>query len=102
MNKAKGSLWSLDKIEHMIGCVSDPIARWLNHIAGFFLAVMMIFTGADVAMRYFLNSPIPGSYEIIQYMMPVVVALGLAHCAANNAHVQVDLIPRCCPNVFSR
>jgi TRAP-type C4-dicarboxylate transport system permease small subunit len=88
---------SIVQIEHIIGKVSEPIARWLNYAAGFFLAAMMALTGADVAMRYFLNSPIPGSFEIIQYMMPMVVALGLAACACKEGHVRVDLITSMLP-----
>ena len=88
---------SLVQIEHVIEKVSEPIARWLNYIAGFFLAAMMTLTGVDVAMRYFLNSPIPGSFEIIEFMMPMVVALGLASCAYREGHVRVDLITSMLP-----
>ena len=88
---------TLEKIEQMIGCISDPIARWLNFIAGVFLAAMMILTGVDVAMRYFFNHPIPGSYEIIEFMMPMVVALGLAFCTLNDGHVRVDLVTSLMP-----
>jgi TRAP-type C4-dicarboxylate transport system permease small subunit len=87
----------LEKIEQMLGWISDPVARWLNYIAGFFLVAMMVLTGVDVAMRYFMNCPIPGSFEIIQYMMPMVVALGLASCALKEGHVRVDLITSMLP-----
>jgi TRAP-type transport system small permease protein len=53
---------------------------------------MMILTGIDVVFRYLFNSPVPGSYEIIQFMMPIVVAFGLAHCAMEKGHVNVELL----------
>lgn len=82
----------LQKCEHFIGIVADPVARYLNYIAMSFLAAMMVLTGVDVTLRYFFNHPISGSFELTQYMMPMVVAFALAHCANENGHVQVELI----------
>ena len=82
----------LHKCVHLIGIVADPLSRYLNYIAMLFLAAMMALTGVDVALRYFFNHPISGSFELTQYMMPMVVAFGLAHCANENGHVQVELI----------
>jgi TRAP-type C4-dicarboxylate transport system permease small subunit len=82
----------LDKCAHFIGRVADPVARYLNFIAMLFLAAMMVLTGVDVGLRYFFNRPISGSYELTQYMMPMVVAFGLAHCALEDGHVQVELL----------
>lgn len=90
----------LDKISSFLGKVSRPIARGLNWIAAFFLAAMMVLTGVDVSMRYFLNHPITGSYEITEYMMSIVVGFGLAYCAMEKGHVQVDLITLLLPQRF--
>lgn len=88
----------LEKITHVIGWFSDPIAHRLNQIAGFFLIAMMLLTGLDVALRYFLNKPIPGSFELIQYMMPMVVTFGMAQCTLNKKHVRIDLVTSLLPN----
>lgn len=87
----------LGQISAALGRVTDPLSRGLNRIAGFFLAAMMVLTGTDVTLRYFLNKPIPGSYEITEFMMPVIVAFGLAFCQLEKGHVQVDLFTSLLP-----
>ena len=64
----------------------------MNFIAAGVLAAMMTLTGVDVTLRYVFSRPIPGSFEITEYMMPIVVALGLAYCAIEKGHVRVDLV----------
>ena len=81
----------LGRLAFAMGRVTDPLARGLNRVAGVFLAAMMALTGTDVALRYFFNHPIPGSYEITEFMMPAVVAFGLAYCQLEKGHVHVDL-----------
>ncbi len=56
------------------------------------LAVMMFLTATDVILRYSLNKPIMGSYELIQFLMVVTVAVGLAYCGLEKAHVTIDII----------
>lgn len=67
------------------------LSLWLNSIAGFVLVVMMLLTGLDVTLRYLFNSPIPGSIELTQYMMPIIITFGLAQCAKEKGHVNVEL-----------
>jgi len=33
-----------------------------------------------------------GSYEITQFLMAILVALGLAHCGIKKGHVNIDLV----------
>jgi TRAP-type C4-dicarboxylate transport system permease small subunit len=61
-------------------------------VAGATLAAMMFLMAIDVIGRYFFNSPIPGSLELVEYMMAVIVPLSIAYCALLKAHVSVDLI----------
>jgi TRAP-type C4-dicarboxylate transport system permease small subunit len=92
----------LGKLSAALGRVTDPMAKGLNWVAGLFLAAMMVLTGTDVTLRYFLNRPIPGSYEITEYMMPVIVAFGLAFCQLEKEHVQVDLFTSLLPKRLQR
>ncbi len=82
----------LEKLVNIMQRFVDPLSFLLNFIAKVFLTIMMVLTGIDVAMRYFLGSPIEGSYEMIQYMMPVVVSFSLAACGLKEGHVQVELL----------
>ncbi|MBN2060996.1 MAG: TRAP transporter small permease [Deltaproteobacteria bacterium] len=84
-------MW-LQKAAAFFQYVSCPLARILNYIAGLVLFLLMILTGIDVSFRYLLNSPIPGSFEITEYFLTVVIAFGLAQCALEKGHVSVDLV----------
>jgi len=58
--------------------------------AGIF--VIMILIVADVCMRYFLNSPIVGAYEIVQYMLFSVIFASFAYCQSERGHVHLTMI----------
>jgi len=56
------------------------------------LLLMMFLTTADVTLRYFLNRPIKGAFELSEFMMVVIVFFGLAYTAAQRGHVSVELV----------
>lgn len=58
------------------------------------LAAMALLTAFDIGLRYFLNRPIAGSYELISYLAACCLSFSLPHLQANNGHVIVDLIVR--------
>ena len=78
---------------------ADSLSRVVRLISGAIhsvgigvLAVMMLLTASDVILRYVFNRGIPGSFELTEYMMAIVVAFGLAYCAVKKGHVKVDLV----------
>lgn len=72
--------------------VIRPISTVSNAIGMVTLAAMMLLTTADVTLRKILNAPIVGSYELIQFMMGITVAFGLAYCGIEKGHITVDII----------
>ena len=56
------------------------------------LSAMMFLTMADVTLRYFFGSPLPGTYEVTQYMMAIVIPFGIVYCAQEKGHVSVDVV----------
>lgn len=56
------------------------------------LGAMMFLTAIDVILRYLFNRPVPGAYELTQFMMAIVVPFGIAYCAYVEGHVNVDLL----------
>lgn len=82
----------LDKGVRVLNGLTRPLSTFLNIIAAGALAAMMFLTGIDVVCRYVFNAPIPGSYEMTMYIMPVVIAFGLARCAMEKGHVNVELV----------
>ena len=71
--------------------------RWLDFtlktIMAIFLFVMMALTTADVVGRYVLNAPISGAFEIVQYLMALVVFAALPVTTASDSHLSVSLLP---------
>jgi TRAP-type C4-dicarboxylate transport system permease small subunit len=56
------------------------------------LLLLMVLIAFDVIGRYVFNSPIPGGYELTEYLMAVVVPLSVAYCMEQKSHVGVDLV----------
>ena len=84
-------MW-LRKTTDFLTMIANPAAKVFNGIAAGFLAAMMVLTGVDVLARYLFNKPVTGSYELTEFMMPIVIALGLAFCALEKGHVRVELV----------
>jgi TRAP-type transport system small permease protein len=76
----------------------DQLTRWVNYLGAAALAVMMLLTATDVMLRYFLNKPILGSYELTEYLMVVLAACTIGYTAKVKGHVNVDLILKLFPN----
>jgi TRAP-type C4-dicarboxylate transport system permease small subunit len=53
---------------------------------------VMAFVGAEVFMRYALNSPIPGHLELSELMMPPIVFLALSYTQSVHGHVGMELV----------
>jgi TRAP-type transport system small permease protein len=80
------------------GKAIDHLARWVNYLGAAALGLMMFLTASDVMMRYFLNKPIMGSYEMTEYLMAVLAACTIGYTAKIKGHVNVDLIVKLFPN----
>ena len=78
----------LDRLHQTFAWLSDR----LLDLAGIVLFLMMVHVASDVAGRYFLNSPIPGTLEIVSYyyMVPAVF-LPLATIELTRGSIAVDL-----------
>lgn len=74
----------------------------LKAIMAIFLFVMMALTAADVVGRYLLDAPISGAFEVVQYLMAVMVFAALPVTTAADSHLTVSLIPPTSPGVVGR
>jgi TRAP-type transport system small permease protein len=83
-------MW-MQKIERVFTSIVVPAAKWANYWGGALLFGMMVLTGADVLLRYFFSRPIPGTFEVTELLMAVIIGLGLGYCALEKGHVRVDL-----------
>ena len=63
----------------------------LGTLAGIVLAGIMMVTVVDVFGRYALNRPLPGSSELTEVMMAILIYAALPVVSERNAHIAVDL-----------
>jgi TRAP-type C4-dicarboxylate transport system permease small subunit len=68
------------------------INRVTATIAAVVLLGMMLLTVADVGGRYFFNSPIKGTWELVGLFLVFAGTWGLGYCQMERAHIQVDII----------
>ena len=67
----------------------DLYANWISAGCIIFL---MLFISTDVTTRYLAARPIPGSFEIGQILLTVIVFLALAQTQAERGHLRVEVV----------
>lgn len=74
----------------------DPPLMWLRTlvvtVSGIGLLALMFVMAGDVLGRYLFNRPIPGAYELVEYLMAIIVPFSIAYSAAQKCHVGVDIL----------
>ena len=70
----------------------DRLQRAQLMLAGLALAVMTLVTVVDVFLRYAFNSPIHGSYDIVEVCLIVFVFHGLAAVFFRRQNIVINLI----------
>lgn len=68
------------------------LTYYLCAVSMFALLPMMLLTTADVIGRAFFARPVPGAVELSEYMLAVVILLGLAYTQQVKGHPRVTLI----------
>lgn len=76
----------------MLIAIAKFITRLLLIIAATVLMAMMLLTATDVVLRYIFNRPISGAFELVEYMMAVLIPFSIVYCADQRSHVAVELI----------
>jgi TRAP-type C4-dicarboxylate transport system permease small subunit len=84
-------MW-LTKAIHFLNRIVHPLVRITNSVAATILVAMMFLTAMDVLLRYIFNRPISGAMEITEYMMVILVSLGIAYCGFVKGHVSVEVL----------
>ena len=84
---------------HADGSLRWRVRRWLRRIAeasalmGMAAIIgIMLYSVADVALRYLFNSPLPGAVDVVSYGLGFAVAAVMPYGFVNNDHVSVDFL----------
>lgn len=76
----------------MLATIVKKLTRFLIAFGASMLALMMLLTALDVGLRYVFNRPLAGAFELVGYMMAILVPFSIAYCAQQKEHVGVDLV----------
>jgi TRAP-type C4-dicarboxylate transport system permease small subunit len=80
----------------------DPLIKLGVIIAGTALFAMMTMTFVDVAGRWVINKPIPGSIELTEFYMALIAAFGIGYCGLRKGHIRVDILFQYAPQKVNR
>jgi TRAP-type C4-dicarboxylate transport system permease small subunit len=79
----------------------ETFARWYKKVCLLFgalsavsVGVMMVSTTADTSLRFTLNAPLPGVFELNEVLLVVVVFAGIAWTQVERGHTRVVLVMR--------
>lgn len=80
--------------------VVQRLNAWVCSIGMFLLIPMMFLTSTDVMARAFLARPIAGSIELSEYMLAVLILLGLGYTEQKKGNVRVGILVERLPERF--
>lgn len=63
----------------------------LTHASSIALGLLMFLTVADVLGRYLFNRPVPGTFELTEMSMVLIVFLALGLAQHHKEHISLDL-----------
>jgi tripartite ATP-independent transporter DctM subunit len=72
--------------------VINPPVDWANAVAAVLLCIMPLPVLFDVLFRLIFSSSIPGVIEIEEFMLALIVFLGVAHAHSHGGHINIDLL----------
>ncbi|MCB2225884.1 MAG: TRAP transporter large permease subunit [Desulfarculaceae bacterium] len=81
----------LNHVAHLLEKGVYPLATVINRIGAGLILLFVGIIATDVCMRYLLNYPIPGTVELTEFVLPLVVFLSVAYAAVEQRHVGIDL-----------
>lgn len=91
---------------HSFQTMAVLLARILSHICGILVAIilmaMMFLTFFDVTGRGVFNMPFVGSFELTEFMLAMLIFLGLPLVTLDDEHLEVDLLDSLIPRPLKR
>lgn len=70
---------------------------WLGVLAGAVTFAVMWLIDANALMRKFFNAPVPGSFEITEAALVIIIFFSLAYTQRMRGHIRVTLLTRHLP-----
>lgn len=68
------------------------IRKVMIYTSGITIMLVMLYITGDVFGRYFLNSPLPASFEVSKMLMILVFFWALAYVQARQGHLTIEFL----------
>jgi len=72
--------------------IVETASRYVNLVGIVILLGMMMLIVVDVFLRYVFNKPVPGSVEVVEFMMGAVVFTGMAYTGIKKGHIGLGFL----------
>lgn len=72
----------------------DRAARLLGRAAAIFLVAMMLVTVVDVGLRWLVNFPVFGTFDLVELFLVATIFLAIPETFLRDEHVVVDVVDR--------
>lgn len=80
-------------IERIVTSLFDRVEQAIANLGLVGLAIMMVVITGNAVARYLFDSPITGTYEIVElYLMPMAIFLTAAYLQRNGGNINVDIV----------
>ena len=88
---------NMDSLTKWVERVTSPPSKMLHWIAMVVFLLLMFMTVGDVVGRYMVGiipgfGPIPGSFELTEFMLAVAVLTAIGHTQVKREHISIDLV----------
>ena len=72
--------------------IIGALSRFVNGLGACILVAMMLLVVIDVSMRFLFNRPVEGSFELVEFMVAVIVCMAMAFCGLKKGHTTVEFL----------
>lgn len=88
---------NIDRIVRLVERFASPPNYWLHRVAMLFLLLLMFLTVGDVIGRYLVGrlpffQPIPGTFEMTEFMLVIIVLSAIGYVQVKGEHISIDIL----------
>lgn len=80
--------------------ITEKLGKWMSVISGIALTAIMLLTVCDVFLRYFFDSPIIGTFEMVGFGGAITLGFAIPITSWMRGHIFVDFFIQKFPKVL--
>lgn len=70
----------------------QQLQKTLTRVASVGMLLLMLVTVVDVFLRFLFNSPLRGSYELVESLLVVVITFGMSATFLKRQNISIDIV----------